>query len=100
MAEYIERNAVLDLSDAFEICFDDGDEIYFEYIPVDEVKAIPSADVAPVRHGRWLHDGTPKEMSYLPWYCSECGEYVGKHQTLYCPWCGAKMDKEAGDGDV
>lgn len=60
----------------------------------------PSADVQPVRHGRWARL-EERRGSYL-FYCSECGGrayYVhgirkgdpvcGYH---YCPNCGAKMD--------
>lgn len=48
--------------------------------------SIPSADVAPVRHGRWDSD-----MSGA--WCSVCGEY-SEGEWNYCPNCGAKMDGE------
>ena len=56
----------------------------------------PSADVAPVRHGRWVasHD----ELCA----CSIC-KYplcVGWNQTNYCPNCGAKMDGGNGNSDM
>ena len=64
----------------------------------------PAADVAPVRHGRWIDD----ENNPIPWdeynpncplysaYCSECGEWLtGSDELavigLYCPNCGALM---------
>lgn len=62
---------------------------------------IPSADVAPVRHGRWIYDG-------YDIVCSECGtafsdgvcymmHYDGcYHEPKHCLWCGARMD---GDDD-
>ena len=37
-------------------------------------------------------DGTLK--GWMPWYCSECGCGVGKHQTTFCPNCGADMRGE------
>ena len=52
----------------------------------------PSADVAPVRHGRW-ESGNP--------ICPVCGENKFKNldadiwcdwQPDFCPNCGAKMD--------
>ena len=54
----------------------------------------PSADVAPVRHGRWIDKG-----EYA--VCMECGgrsgtQYDGVEpiplMTQFCPNCGARMD--------
>ena len=48
---------------------------------------IPSADVAPVRHGHWI------ECNYgLMFECSECKYPTEYSLTDYCPNCGAKMD--------
>ena len=54
------------------------------------IDAIPAADVAEVRHGRWIF-----EPGKIP-YCSECKEYSddGDKGATFCPWCGARMDKE------
>ena len=45
----------------------------------------PAADVAPVRHGRWIHydDGV--------FTCSEC-DNAESNDSYYCRLCGAKMD--------
>ena len=60
-------------------------------IDIKDVDAIPAADVAPVRHGRW-ECGKP---------CPVCGEnrFKGLDADIwadweppYCPNCGAKMD--------
>ena len=57
----------------------------------------PSADVAPVRHGRWI-DGDP--------YCPICrkdkfrgldADVWSDWQPDYCPNCGAKMDGELNE---
>lgn len=69
--------------------------------PCEEVKqinAIPAADVEPVRHGKWVRHGEGYD-------CSECKKWVEgdirysfEDRTpflpVYCPFCGAKMDKE------
>ena len=48
---------------------------------------IQTADVAPVRHGRWENDT-----------CTNCGYGVYPwNNTGYCPNCGARMDKENND---
>ena len=71
---------------------------------------IPAADVAEVRHGRWtfgkdLPDsfGSINKNKYHL-YCSECRNQAFNKSadndcdfdmdTPFCPWCGAKMDKE------
>lgn len=100
MTEYIDREAFLEsmkrTSRYFDVKFD--------------IESFPAADVAPVRHGRWV-DG----------HCSECGadatfttwtepvyDYDWEEnlyyshdeihneysETNYCPNCGAKMDLE------
>ena len=52
---------------------------------------IQAADVAPVRHGKWLPT-TKWWQGGSAWkQCSECGIlHLGK--SNYCPNCGAKMD--------
>lgn len=59
------------------------------------IDRIPAADVAPVRHGRWLgwgKSGTPTYENYGT--CSVCGEdaEIYTEHRNYCPNCGARMD--------
>ena len=88
MAEYVEREAVIDLItrryENPEIC-------------TQEINSIPAADVAPVVHGHW-EPGNP--------ICPVCGENKFKDldadiwcdwQPDFCPNCGAKMG--GGDSD-
>ena len=49
---------------------------------------LPSADVVPVRHGKWTH----KPDVYGVVYCSECNYELHANSTSFCPNCGAKMD--------
>ena len=54
----------------------------------DWVKTLPSADVAPVVHGRWI------DADFCGQYeCSECGNNAVDLYD-YCPFCGAKMDAQ------
>lgn len=71
------------------------------YVPLKDVNKhlqnLPS--VQPERKkGRWKHvDPITEAISpkgWMPWYCSECGVGVGKHQTTFCPNCGADMRGE------
>jgi hypothetical protein len=61
---------------------------------VRRIKEIPSADVAPVRHGKWSEtyngDHAPILFTYT---CSACkGESF--NESNYCPNCGADMREE------
>lgn len=66
------------------------------------VAALPAADVAPVVHGRWLDEDFPEKMATVHGFaiCSVCGKLSHKAEhgynilSIYCPNCGAKMDKE------
>ena len=89
MAKYINT----DVLEAFgftdqEGSFSDGVQWLLEYID-----ALPSADVQPVRHGRWtLQEDRTKKL--FGWYiCSECGAWIGE-PTNYCSNCGADMRGE------
>lgn len=51
----------------------------------------PTADVAPVRHGKWIPKDVmvrcPDAKNYI---CSVCGK--DNHKYKYCPDCGALME--------
>lgn len=96
MAEYINRQAALDL------LWTQG------RITTTGIKGIPAADVAPVRHGRWIERPFIRRIksTNIPVVeCSTCRltfcDIINNHMELYryCPYCGAKMDKEAPNGD-
>jgi DNA-directed RNA polymerase subunit RPC12/RpoP len=66
---------------------------------IEALEAIPAADVAPVRHGRWIEEEDPNGDPY--YVCSVCdAEFVcvegtpDDNQYYYCPNCGARMDLE------
>lgn len=48
--------------------------------------------VEPVQHGYWIIPTPPDAYTYCKIVCSVCNRVAGKHQTEYCPRCGAKMD--------
>lgn len=98
MDEYIKREALYEKAywhgehTTVDNPFPDG----VDAIDIKDVDAIPAADVAPVRHGRW-ENGNP--------ICPVCGGDKFKDldadiwcdwQPAFCPNCGAKMD---GDGN-
>ena len=101
MAEYLNREAIMKFPIRKDHCdkehanehFINGIESVLEY-----VENLPAADVAPVRHGRWIDaypDIEPNPM-FMYGICSECGFEQGISQYLnYCPNCGAKMEGES-----
>ena len=76
--EYIKREDALKAVDAF---------IGTDPI-LDRIKLIPSADVAPVRYGRWVVIDAEEPRRYG---CSEC-KRLSWHMENYCGNCGARMD--------
>jgi DNA-directed RNA polymerase subunit RPC12/RpoP len=113
--EYIEREAAVVMADYAEdehpydrdpkrpetfSAYHEGWSDACDYIR-SRLESLPAADVAPVRHGRWI-DLREDDMDY-EWKCSSCGETFGMaHEDIspydvglnYCPNCGAKMDLE------
>ena len=93
MAEYIKKDELLKFkADVYD---EDGHVLYA--VPTGCIVAMPPADVAPVRYGRWIDaypDIEPNPM-FMYGICSECGFEQGISKYLnYCPNCGAKMDLE------
>ena len=106
MAEYIEREALKerfrkrikwlkkDVHDQYTLGLFHGCEY-----DADLINEPPAADVAPVRHGRWIE---PSCLYYgaKQYECSLCysDTFWKKHSITekypHCPNCGAKMDLE------
>ena len=62
------------------------------------IRKIQAADVAPVRHGRWLQKKHKIFGNAYDYVCSECGCDYALAEYNYCPNCGAKMDGGVDDG--
>ena len=92
MDEYIKKSYAIDA--VLDVYYDTPDiDLSGEKFEAAILK-IPVADVAPVRHGRWI---TKQEKDTFAGYlysyeCSECGR-VEQCKEPYCN-CGAKMDGE------
>ena len=101
MAEYIDRGALvewlkrirlIDLSDGRGLC-----RVIMEDDFKKAIKKMPKgiiADVAPVRHGRWIEK--EKYTFGIMYDCSLCENRIldTGHPWHYCPNCGARMDLE------
>ena len=88
MKEYIERAALKrELAPYEENDFSQQMDVILTI-----VDAQPAADVAPVRHGRWIVFDSENPESKE---CTACGYLFSRiHPSNYCPYCGARMDKE------
>lgn len=81
--EWGEADVIADYRDGYKFGFSRG-------IIKSTINAIPTADVAPVVHGRWV---CVHKIDPISGYrCSKCRRIVGFDFTPYCPNCGAKMD--------
>lgn len=99
MSDYISREAALE---AFENADADVREDYrygacdwgFGMKNIQKVlNSVPTADVEPVRRGRWVN----KKGGFFEFAaCSLCGEVAPTAGIIpnYCPSCGAKMELE------
>ena len=105
MAEYIEREALI--RRIKEIHCAECDSYHgvrcracWVDDTLDYIDSEPAADVAPVRHGRWIDaypDIEPNPM-FMYGICSECGFEQGISKYLkYCPDCGCRMDGGADE---
>lgn len=80
-----------------------GTDAYFQIKSI--LLGTKTADVAPVRHGRWIGsemnfgycDIIQKEYIAKKYICSECGYETGDQAKKFvcCPICMARMDKES-----
>lgn len=99
MKEYIERALAVQelevLRQEYEM-HDDCDELVAKRCR-DALSAVPAADVAEVRHGRWDASDRYKFLDGSTCIrCTECGaalhlEEYQKYHWHYCPNCGALM---------
>ena len=95
MAEYIERAAFVGELTAAETQKElrnmTSADAYFAVLRM--VNELHKADVAPVRHGRWVkqyRSGIPVDKGYV----SSCCDMWSDRKSNYCPNCGAKMDAD------
>ena len=121
MAEYIDRDAALR-----EIERREARMVGDKRVSVDAMKSFiknrPAADVAPVRHGRWILEAHDERVNYRWNVTAECSECCDEQKEIwagffpnvpspiardaalvsaesvklsnYCPNCGARMDGE------
>ena len=125
MAEYIDREDALREIERREALMV-GDKRVSVAAMKSFIKNRPAADVAPVRHGRWILEAHDERVNYRWNVTAECSECCDEQKEIwagffpnvpspiardaalvsaesvklsnYCPNCGAKMDGGGGDG--
>ena len=102
MKEYIEREEVLKHKRKMSGA-DFGGEFWDEAVLCEDIRKIPTADVASVVHGRWLDTDTFDFHCVHIYQCSNCrrevtDDYIDNHK--FCLHCGAKMDGGNSNGTV
>ena len=89
MAKYINREALPQKKERGFFLEDDFNAGWNACL--NNIESIPAADVAPVRHGKWIF----YDANDLIDRCSLCGEERPSrmfYRSNYCPNCGARMD--------
>ena len=120
MAEYIEREAVIDEIESttwyhincqknlVEGAAGEADALYKATDIYNVIKSAPTADVIEVRHGKWIE--TQEPLGWCDVDCAECSvcheswiidedSSIDDYECMwhYCPNCGAKMDGDTND---
>ena len=99
MAEYIEREAISEEIRKYyyknppNFSYGEGFDRGLDRVQIAILDA-PAADVAPVRHGRWV--SVPHKLAKVCSVCNRDEPYkfddIDADVYDYCPNCGAKMD--------
>ena len=96
MADYIDKQAFLDYMKRTDRYF----SVKFD------IENFPTADVAPIVHGRWeleyetygkMRCSVCKKEALIEKAIDDVGVITNYVDSNYCPNCGAKMDEKEND---
>jgi len=103
MTKYLNAEDMLNNYEAdCEVYENNGDSLDTESWMMDYLKNHSSADVQPVVHAYWIHDGGGYDGRDDFYHCSKCGRTINMicgdklENYPYCH-CGAKMDGDEHD---
>lgn len=105
--EYIDREELYNIEKLLKTPLVEKDKVALNVVEqiLFDIKAIPKADVKPVKHAKWkeyigsiclkITDkfGEPIYRDAKYYRCSRCSRKTVIREC-YCPSCGAKMDLE------
>lgn len=89
MAEYIKRETAI----AWFMPYAHAGESIDADVVISDIKGMKTADVAPVRHGKWTSIGY--DCGENEYQCSECRRTEWRESAddmKFCMFCGAMMD--------
>lgn len=103
MAELIDRQAVLAEIGEFQIRFNETGDSHerVAYASAEHcmlvIKAAPTIEAEPVRHGRWdeIYCFSEHGIPMAQYECTNCGHDIERQRGVvppYCEFCGARMD--------
>lgn len=88
------NNDLISRAVAMHLFMDKPSEYYHTTYIVSKLDCLPAVDAEPVRHGYDKSDDHP----FCEFKCSVCDkeikEFWTDYKINYCPFCGAKMDRE------
>ena len=96
MAEYVEKSIIFP---ALNKAMSENGALGMADVE-DIIDDLPTADVQPVKRGRWFHINDEGIV-----YCSECNNEAywdtdyGQQLFDFCPYCGARMIKDGEQND-
>ena len=96
MAEYIEREKVYHKLTGVCDGYCHGKMCKYTEYMLEEIEDIPTADVQPVRRGRWI---ITDDVEHFIAVCSECGRTEDSRAIKDMPYChcGADMRGEGNE---
>ena len=105
--EYVTKDSIFDILYCGFCNYSDETKQRLNDI-IEQVRALSTADVVPVRHGKWIEKrwSTEDDWGVINWHsltCSACGHEERTnglspnsiYKYDYCPHCEAKMDGES-----
>lgn len=94
MYEYIERKEIRMAYEKLTRSYVNGNPYIADWRFDEMIEELPAANVAPVRHGRWIDVREKRLFGDHYFLCSNCKSRNGSMISFnYCPNCGAKMQE-------
>ena len=91
MKRYIDADKFIEYL-GFANTKEERNEYIYAIVTLQDLDNQIAEDVQEIKHGKWI--STENALGEIEYRCSECDNYLFFLLYDYCPYCGAKMDKE------